>query len=123
MHENKEPRHDIEKLITAYCSLAKAISAFTEHPDLSTKNDAQFNEFLENNDFTSAEKHMLKTENNKNKAYRKIIKAREHQEACVIFTEFHKFFDHSKHFLNAEAKKQFEKVDSTIWHNWISKHT
>lgn len=109
------------KLMDAYNALKRSIGMLRESPDLDGMVEQDFSGFLEGNDFSDSERKFLKSEENKNRAYSRILDFRDLNQANKLFLEFHSYFENNRIFLSPDIKDKFAKVDDYIWSAWVDR--
>ena len=109
------------KLNKVFVSLNRAIVSFREMPDFTRMSKPEIDSWLENSALSSGERSYFVKEQDKSRAYGRILDFQDLNEAHKDYTEFRIYFENNRIFLNPEIKKKLVEINDLLWGSWVAK--
>jgi len=110
------------KLKDAHGPLMVCVLGFQEYSSLSRMTGDELEEFLASTDLLETQKQQLRTSDDKDKLYSKILTMIQIHKARIAYSDFHSYIEKNRIFLRKEIKEKFMKVDTIMWNLWVAKN-
>lgn len=109
------------KLNKAFSSLGIAVFSFREMPDLGRMDPGEIESWADRSNFSEDEKRFLLREQDKNKAYGRILDWRDLAEANKDFIDFYTCLQENRIFLSPDVKLKLDEIASLLKASWVAK--
>ncbi len=109
------------KLNKAFSSLGVAVFSFRQMPDLGRMDPGEIESWAVQSNLSEDEKRFLLTEQDKNKAYGKILDWRDLAEANKDFRDFYTYLQENRIFLSPNVKLKLDEIAALLKASWVAK--
>jgi hypothetical protein len=109
------------KLNRVFGSLNRAVISFRQVPDFQRMQKSDLESWLKRSGFSDAEKSYFTEENDKSRAYGRILEFQGLNEAHKDYFEFHTYLENNRIFLSPEIKQKLGQIDTFLWNSWVAK--
>jgi hypothetical protein len=110
-----------DKLNRAFNSLDRAIISLRYVPIFWKMPEAKLNDWMDHSDLSDDEKSYFLSEEDKPRAYGKILDWRDLIDAQKYSIEFHTYFQSNRIFISPEIKDKFNQIDTLIHEALVAK--
>lgn len=109
------------KLNKVFWSLNRAVMSFREDPDFQRMDESELELWLKKSDFSDSEKIYFTKDEDKSRAYGRILEFRCLNDAHRDYFDFHTYFENNRIFLSPEVKQKLGQIDTLLWGSWVAK--
>lgn len=109
------------KLNKVFGSLSRAVISFRQIPDFDRMQGSDIEFWLTSSGLSDGEKSYFTRENDKSRAYGRILDFQSLNEARKDYFKFHTYFENNRIFLSPEVKQKFDQLDAFLWDLWVAK--
>jgi len=109
------------KLNKASASLGKAVMSFREIPFFGRMSEDELRAWVERSDLSESEREYLLGEEDRTRAYNRIMDLRCLHEAHRDFVDFHTYLQCNRIFLSPEIKEKLDQIGGLLHEAWVAK--